>query len=215
MNEGEANTRTARLRTNSAGRRARQKDDLRRVILDAAADLFASKGYEGFSLRQVAEAIGYSPTTIYLHFKDKDDLLFQVASEGFRDFGERIQAAYDAAATAPERVRTTGRAYVRFGLERPVHYRLMFMQRGEFLERPAPEGQGAVIDSFGVLRRVVEEGLASGQLRGPSADVLTSFLWSLVHGLVALSLATSNFPEEVALALFEQHMEVTLHGMLP
>ena len=184
-------------------------------ILDAAAELFASKGYEGFSLRQVAEAVGYSPPTIYLYFTDKDDLLFQVAIEGFRDFGERLQAAYEGGATAPERIRALGRAYVRFGLERPVHYRLMFMQRGEFLERPAPTGSASVIDAFDVLRRAVEEGLAAGELRGQNADILIRFLWASVHGLVALSLATPYFRPEAVFQELEQHLEVTLHGLLP
>ncbi len=215
MSEGTEATRGARLQQKSALHRARQKEDLRRAILNAAAELFASKGYEGFSLRQVAEAVGYSPTTIYLYFTDKDELLFQVAMEGFQDFGARLQAAYDGADNAPERIAQLGRAYVCFGLERPVHYRLMFMQRGEFLERPAPAGCTPVIDSFGVLRRTVEEGLASGELRGPGTDVLTSFLWSLVHGLVALSLSTSYFSEQTTLALFEEYTEVALQGMLP
>lgn len=208
-------TRQQRLRQASADRRTRQKADLRRAILDAAADLFARVGYEGFSLRQVAESIGYSPTTIYLHFTDKDDLLFQVALEGFRDFGERLQAAYDGGDTSFERLRLLGHAYLRFGLERPVHYQLMFMQRGEFLERPVPGGVAPVIDSFGLLERIVREGLETGEFRSGDPGVYTTFLWSGVHGLVALALATSYITPEAATALYDGHMEVVRRGLTP
>ncbi|MFX5306100.1 helix-turn-helix domain-containing protein, partial [Acinetobacter baumannii] len=75
MSENTA-TRQIRIRQKSAERRERRRQETRRAILEAATRMFEREGYEGFSLRQVAEAIGYTPTTIYLYFKDKDDLLF-------------------------------------------------------------------------------------------------------------------------------------------
>ncbi|WP_102126974.1 TetR/AcrR family transcriptional regulator [Deinococcus planocerae] len=212
---GVGGTRQERLRRNSAERRARQRLDLRRAILGAATDLFAREGYEGFSLRQVAEAIGYSPTAIYLHFTDKDDLLHHVALEGFRSFGDELQRAFDGAGDTLERLRAVGLAYLRFGVSHPVHYRLMFMVRGEFLERPNPPGYGSVIDAFGVLERTVTEGLARGELPPRPAEVYTSFLWAHVHGLVSLHLATPHFPAEGLEALFLAHMEVFARGLRP
>ncbi|MFH4082248.1 helix-turn-helix domain-containing protein, partial [Acinetobacter baumannii] len=73
-------TRQARIRQNSAQRRERSRQETRQAILEAAIQMFEREGYEGFSLRQVAENIGYTPTTIYLYFKDKDDLLFAVCA---------------------------------------------------------------------------------------------------------------------------------------
>src|SRR3954454_21915364 len=86
-------TRAERLRDASRQRRDQEKQDVRQAILDAAAELFREHGYEHFSLRQVAERIGYSPTTIYLYFDDKDDLLFTVADLGFTRFGEQLAEA--------------------------------------------------------------------------------------------------------------------------
>lgn len=220
MSEAEAGptagaTRQQRLRQSSAERRARQKLDLRRTILDAATELFAEKGYEAFSLRQVAEAIGYSPTAIYLHFTDKDDLLHHVALEGFRSFGEEVQRAYDSAEESLDRIQALGLAYLRFGMTHPVHYRLMFMVRGEFLERPNPPGYESVIDSFGVLQRAVEEGLARGELPSRPPEIYTSYLWSHVHGLVSLHLATPFLPGESLEGLFLMHMEVFRRGVRP
>lgn len=213
MSEG-GSTRDGRIQARSLQRRAQQKLNLRRSILDAAITLFERDGYEGFSLRQVAEAIGYSATAIYQHFTDKDELLYYVALDGYRLFGEHLQAGYDAETDSRRRLRAIGLAYVRFGLSHPVHYRLMFMQRGDFFHRPRPKGYEGILDSFGVLRRIVEEGLASGEFRPGSVEVYTTLLWSGVHGLVSLALATQFFQNMDVEALYERHLEVMLSDFL-
>lgn len=205
--------RTDRIRRASAERRSRQKEELRRAILDAAVELFRERGYENFSMRQVAEAIGYSPTTIYLYFDDKDDLLFHAAMAGFARFGEVLQAAYDASDDPLERLREEGRAYVRFGLDNPVSYRLMFMQRGEFLDREPPEGCDSLIDSFGILTRTIEECLAAGLIRPGDVRIYAGMIWAQVHGVVALAISTSYFDEAAALAILEQQQDALMRGI--
>lgn len=192
-----------RIRLRSADRRRRRRTELRRAILEAAVGLFERRGYEDFSLRRVAEEIGYSATTIYNYFDDKDDLLLHVAMEGFERFGEELQAAYDSAIDPLDRLEAIGRAYVEFGLEHPVHYRLMFLQRGEFLAREAPEGYESVIDSFAILERVVLEGLESGRLPPGELRTYAGALWAHVHGIVALGIGVPSVGPEAARALFE------------
>lgn len=167
--------------------------DTRRAILDAATELFLEHGYEGFSLRQVAAAIGYTPTTIYLYFKDKDDLLFHVAIEGFRNFGSALQASYASAASPAERLKAIGRAYIQFGMEHPVHYRLMFLERGEFLQRKAPEGLEAPIDSFGILVQTVVECIETGLFKPGDPLQYASIIWASVHGVVSLAITNPFF----------------------
>src|SRR5688572_1334859 len=89
-------TRNERLREGSRQRRDQEKQELRGAILKTAADLFLETGYDKFSLRQVAERIGYSPGTIYLYYENKEDLLFAVADAGYREFGARLQSASDS-----------------------------------------------------------------------------------------------------------------------
>lgn len=182
-------SRSERLKVQSAARRQQQKLELRRSILDAAGALFLEHGSSGFSLRQVAETIGYSPTTVYLYFENKEDLLFEVCLEGFETFGKLLE---DAAASSPdplERIYALGHAYVAFGTEHPAHYRLMFMERGDFLHRQDPKSKKPTIDSFQVLVAAVYEAHAAGLLRpGDPLDYVYS-LWAGVHGLVALWLS--------------------------
>jgi AcrR family transcriptional regulator len=201
-------TRQDRLKTGSAKRREQNKLELKQQILKTAMQLFGEHGYDGFSLRQVAEAIGYTPTTIYLYFEDKDELLHTVALEGFLEFGKALQAAYDQNATAKERVRAIGMAYLRFGLSNPLQYRLMFMQRCEFLSAKPIEGYSSVTDSFGVLLRALEEGIAASEFRPFEARALAGLLWTAVHGVVSLTLAAETFTHAQAEALFVWHMNI-------
>lgn len=206
-------TRDERIRQLSAKRRQGRKAELRQSILDAATSLFVEHGYELFSLRQVAEEIGYSPTTIYLYFRDKDELLYTVAMDGFRRFGEMLQVAYEGAADPLGRLGAIGDAYVEFGLSNPVHYRLMFMQRGEFLERRPPEGYESVIDSFGILTRTVEECLEEGVIADGDATAYAAMIWAGVHGIVALAIATPYFDDEQAREIHRMSAKALIHGI--
>src|SRR6266550_7943948 len=92
MKKSTASTQAERLRQAIRHRQAQEKQALRQAILTAAGELFLQQGYERFSLRKVAERVGYSATTIYLYFHDKDDLLFTVVDEGFVRFGQVLVA---------------------------------------------------------------------------------------------------------------------------
>lgn len=211
----DSSTQDGRIRQKSAQRRQARKAELRQAILDAATTLFLEQGYERFSLRQVAEAIGYSPTTIYLYFKDKDELLFTVAMDGFRRFGEELQLAYDGAEGPLQRLAAIGEAYVDFGLQNPVHYRLMFMQRGEFLQREPPEGYESFIDSFAILTRTVEECIEAGVIAKGAVMGYAGMIWANVHGIVALAIATPYFDRQQARAVHQLSARALIHGIKP
>lgn len=181
-------TRATRLREKSGVRRQQQKTEVRRALLDAASELFLEGGSEGFSLRGVAERVGYSATTVYLYFENKDDLLFAVLLEGFERFGEVLQTAYESRQEPLDRIEAVGRAYIRFGVAHPAHYRLMFMQRGDLLLKKNPKNQKPTLDSFGILARAVNEALAAGSVVPADPRVHAYTLWAGVHGLVALTL---------------------------
>lgn len=184
-------TQAARLREVSRRRRERQRDDLRRAILDAAGALFLEQGYEGLSMRQIAERIGYSATTIYRHYEDKDDLLRAIVEDGFRRFGAQLSRASRSAGDEDPlgRLRALGQAYVEFGLRNPVYYRLMFMQRHDILFESRAEETAPMIDSFAVLRQAVEGAMRAGALREGDPETTSTVIWAVVHGVTALAIA--------------------------
>ena len=196
MNTDKPTTRAERVRRASRRRREDEKQELRQAILQAAGQLFVEQGYERFSLRQVAELIGYSATTIYLYFKDKDDLLFAVVDEGFERFGQQLAAAAACADDPIARLGAIGRAYIDFGLSNPVHYQLMFMQRADFLIGHRPGEQHTRIDGFRVLQDSVRYAIDAGALRPGDAEAYSDALWALVHGLVALAISMPFLPAE-------------------
>jgi AcrR family transcriptional regulator len=189
-------TRAERVRRASRRRREDEKQELRQAILQAAGQLFTEQGYERFSLRQVAELIGYSATTIYLYFKDKDDLLFAVVDEGFERFGRQLAAAAAGADEPIARLGAIGRAYIDFGINNPVHYQLMFMQRADFLNCYRPGEQHTRIDSFRVLQDTVRYAIDAGALLPGDVEAYSDALWALVHGIVALAISMPFLPAE-------------------
>src|SRR5262245_8023287 len=114
-------------------RRARAKEGLRQEILEAARELFAENGYQDVTIRRIAEKIEYSPTTIYLYFEDKDDLLHQICEETFAKLYATLEKlTSDRSAGDPLIPLRNGlRGYVDFGLAHPNHYRVAFMMRVE------------------------------------------------------------------------------------
>jgi AcrR family transcriptional regulator len=164
-------------------RREREREEVRRKMLDAARDLFVTEGYERVTMRKIAEAIEYSPTAIYLHFEDKDDLVLALCRE---DFGRLLAAMQSQAPPADpiEWIRQLGRSYARFALENPNHYRFMFMTPLRAGHKPEPTDPGHL--SFGVLRAAVAKGIETGALRPGDVDKVAQVMWSSVHGAVAL-----------------------------
>ena len=185
-------TQAERLREVSRRRREQEKDGLRRAILDAAAALFLEHGYEGLSMRQIAERIGYSATTIYRYYEDKDDLLFAIVQEGFLRFGQRLAKAAQSSDDPRERLAALGHAYIEFGLKNPVYYRLMFMQRFDFLFESRAEQQAPMIDSFAVLRGAVGQAMQAGTLRQGDPETTSIVIWSVVHGVTSLAIADAK-----------------------
>ncbi len=186
-------TRGARIRTASRHRREQEKEELRQTILKAAGALFLEQGYDGFSMRHLAESIGYSPATLYLYFRDKDDLLFTVVDEGFKHFGEQLARA--AASTNDPRMRldALGQAYVSFGLRHPVYYQLMFMRRVDFLTQARAGEQQPRLEAFRVLQDAVQAAMDAGVMQPGDAQSCSDALWAMMHGIVALAISMPMF----------------------
>jgi AcrR family transcriptional regulator len=213
MNKNRADTQAQRLRQAIRHRQEREKQELRQAILAAAGELFLEQGYERFSLRKVAERVGYSPTTIYLYFRDKDDLLFTVVEEGFERFAQQLAAAAQSQEDVWERLIALGRAYVAFGLQNPVYYQLMFMQRADFLTHtPVGESQPRIM-SFQVLRQTVQQAIDAGVLRPGDAENYSDVLWALVHGMVSLAISMPMFDAARIQRTMETAWEMECQGL--
>jgi len=177
-------------------RKARQKRFLRQEILDAASDLFVKEGYEQVSMRRIAEKIEYSPTTIYLYFKDKADLLDQICQETFARLVQHLNRILEQSGDPLERLKRGLRAYIEFGLENPQHYRVVFMTlhpEGYIkIKHVQPDSPG--MQAFDSLRRCVFDCISAGKLRTSDAELISQTLWCGIHGVTALLITAKMFP---------------------
>lgn len=196
-------------------RREREKEDVRRKILDAAHDLFETRGYENVTMRAVADAIEYSPTTIYNHFESKDALVEALCFEDF----EKLFAAMSSSplpGNPVDRIRALGLGYASFGFANPNQYRFMFMTSGDW-KRHVNEGDTPPARSYEVLRGAVVEAMDQGLFRKDDVDLVAQILWSAIHGVVSLLITfrPEQFPRVPPRPdLMAASIEATLHGLL-
>ena len=189
---------------------------LRQDILDAASHLLVELGdEEKVTMRAVAAAVGVSPPSVYLHFPDKDTLIFAVCQQLFTALDQAIEGATSPVADPFDRMRGRALAYARFGVEHPEHYRVLFMQKPE----AAPEGFGSeqLMESaaFAHLLENVVELLATERLEpGLEAFPLAVELWALVHGCTSLLISHPNLGLPPVDQLVGQACEHMTRGLL-
>jgi AcrR family transcriptional regulator len=179
-------------------RKERGRIEMKRQILDAARTLFLEQGFEKTSIRNIADKIEYSPATIYLYFKDKDDLLLDLHNEAFGKFMIYLQSM-SFLEDPFERLVQMGRGYMNFGLENPELYHLMFLMTSpiETLECRDQVWQHGHT-SLNALKAIIIECIDKGFFHSQDIEGLSMMIWATVHGLVTLHLTkrTLMFPEE-------------------
>ena len=162
-------------------------EDFRDRLVEVATDLIGRHGYDGLTLRALANELGCSPMTPYRYFKDRDEIFAAVRSAAFREFAEAQLAALRPGQTPLERLQALGAAYIRFAVDRPNAYRLKF-SLSQPQPDPYPELRDAELESWLPLANAVQDAVDSGDLEG-DAMVLAHVFWSSTHGLVSLHLA--------------------------
>lgn len=170
-----------------ADRKEREKLEMKRLIMDAAMRMFVEAGYEKTSIRNIAEKIEYSPATIYLYYKDKDELLYDVQAQGFAQLLEIFRQK----ANAKDPLKKLGqmaKAYVEFGMAHPDIYDLMFIIRAP-MNKVEEEGTKWMNGDacFQLLINNLEECMEKGLIRFTDKMVGALSVWSMVHGLVSLN----------------------------
>jgi AcrR family transcriptional regulator len=207
----------ARLTAVTATRQRARKGEgelLREQILEAAERLLLETGSEDMvSIRAVAQATGVTAPSIYRHFADKTHLLFEVCARHFAALDEVLQAAVAGIDDPVLAMRARGKAYVRFGVENPEPYRIMFMSAAY----EAPEGWTDLLssDSFANLVGGIQAVVDAGIMRD-SDDVVSTALhvWANIHGLTSLLVARPGMPWPDLEPFIDEHLELCMRAHL-
>jgi AcrR family transcriptional regulator len=170
-----------------AERKLRAKEEMRHLILETARKLFLEKGFEHTSLRNIAEAIEYSPATIYLYFKDKNELFHALHIEGFNMLLEYMRPLADIADPF-ERFEQLSYTYIRFARENPEFYDLMFIMNAPMDALDTEEKWAMGDQTFGFVVNLVEECQKNGHFLGKDAYQFAFYCWATVHGMVSLEI---------------------------
>ena len=170
-------------------RRIRERLDTRQSILATARELFLLKGFEATTIRNIAEKIEYSPSTIYQHFKDKNEIFYTLHTESFIELVKQMKGS-DLHENPLEQLIALGKIYIQFAEDNPELYDLMFIMEApiDFLnlldETQWIEGKTA----FDYLKSVISACIDKGLIKETDVDSLAYLIWSTVHGMVTLSI---------------------------
>ncbi|MEJ7758283.1 MAG: TetR/AcrR family transcriptional regulator [Gemmatimonadaceae bacterium] len=189
--------------------------DLRRAMLQAAVRTIDRHGVEAVTLRAVGASLGVSRTALYRHFQNKSSLLTAVAAEGFTTLRELLLEAWKGGGRGLKAFAAMGRAYVRFAIEHPAHYRVMF---GGFPIDDAcePELKDSGTNAFMALVDALAALQQAGLVRKDDVQRQAAFVWATVHGISMLSIDRQLGPDPAdGSALVEYAIRMLMLGLGP
>lgn len=168
-----------------AERKQREKEEMRQLILSAARAIFLEKGYTQTSIRNIADKIDYSPGTIYLYFREKDEIFHALHEEGFARLLEKMQPLQHVSDPF-ERLKAIGLVYLEFARNNPDLYDLMFIIDAPIKHEDEHEQWQMGHQTLEYLKSVLKQCQQKGYFKGLDTEYLSFMIWSTVHGMAAL-----------------------------
>ena len=192
-----------------AERKQREKEEMRDLILNAARKVFLEKGYNQTSIRNIAEEMEYSPGTIYLYFKDKDEIFHALHEEGFRKMLEKMQPL-EHVPDPFERLKAMGRVYLEFARNNKDIYDLMFIIQAPIKHDELTEKWKMGQSTLDYLKNVIRQCQERGHFKNQDVEYLSFTIWSTVHGMAALYCRDrcKAYPEMEPLDLMNNGLQV-------
>ena len=159
-----------------AERKAKEKENLKALILEGAKKLFIEKGIEKITIRNIAKEIEYSVGTVYVYFKDKNAILHGLHTKGFLQLGDAMRVL-NTVTDPMERLKALGRVYIDFAINNTDMYDLMFSMKApiESLEDQSEDDWNEGLATFNVLRSTVQSCIEAGHFKGHQLEL------SLIH----------------------------------
>ena len=203
-------------KTERSRRKAKGSGHLRRAeIIEAAGRIFLEYGYEGATIRKIADAVGVSSTALYMHFRDKSEILVEIADTAFSQLLAQNTEIGELAMEPVARVRLMLDAYMKFALEHPNAYQLVFCSTRTNLISARREALGGLGQRCYVLfRGAVGKVDDAGLLKSGDVDAVAQTSWAATHGLVALLITRPNFDWAPVERLMPQMLETIITGLV-
>ena len=204
----------AEMKTIRSARKPKGEGHVRRgEILAAAERIFVECGYEGATIRKIADEVGVSSTALYMHFRDKSQILHEICETAFDRLLTVDRDIIAQPIPAGEKVYAILEAYMRFGFDNPNAYRLVFMTRPQEAEDGAQSvAQRLGRDVFDRFQACVNQLADEGRLK-TSPEVAAQTLWAGCHGIVALIITKPYFDWAPPKALAQAMLDALFEGL--
>lgn len=178
-----------------SSRKAKGDGHLRRAeILAAAERIFLECGYEGATIRRIAEDVGVSSTALYMHFHDKSTILAEICQGVFQELLAKDEALLAREMDPVDRVRAMIEVYLTFGLEHPHAYQLVYSPSPSIAQDRQAILQTLGLKAYDVFRQAVARAAEAGRLKPGPVDQHAQVAWAAGHGIIALMLSRPAFP---------------------
>lgn len=209
----------------TTGRKKRGEGHTRREeILQAAKELFLEQGYDATTIRRIADRVGVSAPALYLYFPDKEQMMLALCDQTFGHLLRAVEEIEKTVTDPRQRIRRFGEAYLKFGLEHPDEYRLIFIGNNVPesvrkvghrmpIDDPTRPGVGGAL----VFQRLVAafvEAEASGLALNYAPDTCAELCWMGIHGVVSVLITKPDFPWTNRDTLMNGMLDITLKGVV-
>lgn len=207
---------SAAAEASRSGRKPKGEGHSRRAEMLAAAErIFVEHGYEGATIRKIADEVGLSSTALYMHFADKGEILHEICRETFQRLRDGNRGIMKEPGTADERLKRILQAYIDFGFENPNAYRLVYLTRPvEARDGAQTAAQKLGADLFASFQAVIDEIGAEGRLINGDARLSAQLFWSGIHGVVSLVITKPYFEWADPAALGRSMGEALMQGLV-
>jgi AcrR family transcriptional regulator len=198
-------------------RRTRRRLALRESIIEAAHAILRDEGLGSLTMRRIAEAVDYAPASLYAHFESREALLAELCRQGMASLRITLEKAAEGVRDPRARLVVIARAYVRFALDHPETFRLMFMEDGAITKKifeAVDDDEG--VRALGFIGSAFAELRAAGAIR-KSANLprLTDLVWTFVHGIATLRLGCPTMPATADADLIAAGIATIVDGVAP
>lgn len=184
---------------------------LRAHILDAARAIVVRDGFDALSMRKIAEVVGYSPASLYLHFASRDAIAHALCIEGYAQLLASLHT-HDSMLDPGERVKAMAHAYVAFGLAHPEVYRLIFMQNRAYTDAAFGDPEAAGESPLSLFTQALASTASTASSDSPP-PAAAEIVWTALHGIVSLSLTAAKYLPTPVDVLIDATLDLCLPGL--
>jgi AcrR family transcriptional regulator len=201
----------------SEDRKQREKQEIKRKIIDAACKILLNEGYEYLSIRKIAHAIEYTPGIIYHYFRDKQEIVFCIAEEGYQKILQSISQVKIDLQDPQSSIEAVFRNYIDQMLASPQLFRILMMNDIEGIGEKVnilEEGISVKRKSIESLSKLIVLCIQMGKFRDVHPELTAQIIWTGIYGLVSRLILEKNVSPEQKEKLISHQFDILMNGLI-